>query len=190
MLLLLLYSNINKSFTYKLIQYYFYSYLVLISFLSYMNVNHLDFTRKQETKEDCSSLFLSVLQLDCEQNHNALLNQYIEPICELIISLYVDSCWFSFYSLVVLQWAMNYLTNSLSYSSILNLYMLMNGIITKQMSFINIMNYYINCSILIDLLTIIALFILYAIATIFRLLSWPETHSFMKRSSQYDYSSE
>ncbi len=66
---------------------------------------------------------------------------------------------------------MNYLTNSLSYSSILNLYMLMNGIITKQMSFISIMNYYINCSILIDLLTIIALFILYAIATIFRLLS-------------------
>ena len=66
---------------------------------------------------------------------------------------------------------MNYLTNSLSYSSILNLYILMNGIITKQMSFISIMNYYINCSILIDLLTIIALFILYAIATIFRLLS-------------------
>ena len=156
MLLLLLYSNINKSFTYKLIQYYFYSYLMLISFLSYMNVNHLDFTRKQETKEDCSSLFLSVLQLDCEQNHNALLNQYIEPICELIISLYVDSCWFSFYSLVVLQWAMNYLINSLSYSSILNLYILMNGTITKQMSFISIMNYYINCSILIDLLTIIA----------------------------------
>ena len=51
---------------------------------------------------------------------------------------------------------MNYLINSLSYSSILNLYMLMNGIITKQMSFISIMNYYINCSILIDLLTIIA----------------------------------
>ena len=66
---------------------------------------------------------------------------------------------------------MNYLINSLSYSSILNLYILMNGIITKQMSFISIMNYYINCSILIDLLTIIALFILYAIATIFRLLS-------------------
>ena len=66
---------------------------------------------------------------------------------------------------------MNYLINSFSYSSILNLYILMNGIITKQMSFISIMNYYINCSILIDLLTIIALFILYAIATIFRLLS-------------------
>ena len=61
---------------------------------------------------------------------------------------------------------MNYLINSLSYSSILNLYMLMNGIITKQMSFISIMNYYINCSILIDLLMIIALLILYVIATI------------------------